>query len=96
MRKTILTLLVICLLPHSVFAKRPMNELPMYGGQHNPVVERNEGYSKVAIQKGWQAYYSGDLNTAIKRFNQGWMFDRENPQVFWGFGLIMGQRAFLE
>jgi tetratricopeptide (TPR) repeat protein len=24
------------------------------------------------------------------------MFDRENPEVYWGFGLIMGQRASIE
>ncbi|MDD3815382.1 MAG: hypothetical protein PHZ02_12150 [Desulfocapsaceae bacterium] len=73
-----------------------MNELPMYGGQHNPTVERNPDFSRDATQRGWEAYYQGDLDTAIKRFNQGWMFDRENPEVYWGFGLIMGQRSSQE
>jgi len=73
-----------------------MNELPMYGGQHNPIVERNVGFSRDATQRGWKAYHQGDFDTAIKRINQGWMFDRENPEVYWGFGLIMGQRASQE
>lgn len=73
-----------------------MEELPMYGGQHNPTVERNVEFSRDATQRGWKAYYQGDFRTAIKRFNQGWMFDRENPEVYWGFGLIMGQRASQE
>ena len=65
----------------------------MYGGQHNPTVETNKANSKSAAELGWKYYYSGDLDTAIKRFNQAWMFDRENVDAFWGFGLIMGQRA---
>lgn len=74
-------------------AERPMNELPMYGGQHDPKVERNESVSKEAAQLGWKYYYQGDLGTAIKRFNQAWMFDRKNADAYWGFGLIMGQRS---
>ncbi|MFA5177575.1 MAG: hypothetical protein WC440_05475 [Candidatus Omnitrophota bacterium] len=73
-----------------------MNEIPMYGGQHNPSVQRNPDLSRDAAQRGWKAYYQGDLNTAIKRFNQAWMFDRENYEVYWGFGLIMGRRASQE
>ena len=96
MRKIILPLLTLCLLGQLAFAERPMNELPMYGGQHNPSVESNTAFSRDATRRGWNAYYQGDFDTAIKRFNQGWMFDRENPEVYWGFGLIMGQRSSLE
>lgn len=96
MKKIILPLITLCLLGQLAFAKRPTNELPMYGGQHNPTVERNPDFSKDAAERGWKAYYQGDFDTAIRRFNQGWMFDRGNPDVYWGFGLIMGQRAFQE
>lgn len=82
-----------CLFSQLAMAERPLNELPMYGGQQNPAIERNLDFSRDATQRGWKAYYQGDFDTAIKRFNQGWMFDRENPEVYWGFGLIMGQRA---
>jgi tetratricopeptide (TPR) repeat protein len=92
--KTIAAFMIgTCLLGQLAWAERPMNELPMYGGQHNPAVERNVDFSREATQRGWKAYYQGDFDTAIKRFNQGWMFDRDNPEVYWGFGLIMGQRA---
>lgn len=77
-------------------AERPSNEIPMYGGEYEPTVEINPAFSQDAAARGWKAYYQGDLDTAIKRFNQGWMFDRENPDVYWGFGLIMGQRAQAE
>jgi tetratricopeptide (TPR) repeat protein len=96
MKKILLPLIALCLLCQLVFAERPTNELPMYGGQHNPTVEKNPDFSRDATHRGWEAYYQGDFDTAIKRFNQGWMFDRENPEVYWGFGLIMGQRAFEE
>jgi len=72
---------------------RPINELPMYGGQHEPDVEPNKENSASAAELGWKYYFEGDIDTAIKRFNQAWMFDRENAEAFWGFGLIMGQRA---
>lgn len=65
----------------------------MYGGQHDPNIPPNKEFSKSAAELGWKYYYDGDLDTAIKRFNQAWMFDKESVDAFWGFGLIMGQRA---
>jgi tetratricopeptide (TPR) repeat protein len=94
MKTTLIALLI--LLPILAIAERPMNEMPMYGGQHDPSVERNPDFSKNAAKRGWKAYYQGDIATGIKRFNQAWMFDRENAEVYWGFGLVMGQRASQE
>jgi tetratricopeptide (TPR) repeat protein len=88
--------ILVFLFGFPVYAERPINEIPMYGGQHLPSVERNTEFSRAATQRAWKAYYQGDLDTAIKRFNQGWMFDQDNPEVFWGFGLISGQHAFRE
>lgn len=65
----------------------------MYGGQHEPQVERNKEASRSAAKLGWQYFNRGDLSTAMKRFNQSWMFDRENPEAYWGFDLIMGRRS---
>lgn len=90
------TLIALVIVPVSLVAGRPINELPMYGGEHDPQVEPNSQMSKDAAQAGWRHYYQGDLDTAIKRFNQAWMFDRENAEVYWGFGLIIGQRASQE
>jgi tetratricopeptide (TPR) repeat protein len=92
-----LTLIVaVALHSYACAVERPVNELPMYGGQHNPSVGTNKANSKSAAELGWKYYYSGDLDTAMKRFNQAWMFDRENVDALWGFGLIMGQRASQE
>jgi tetratricopeptide (TPR) repeat protein len=85
--------LVVLLYAHALGAKYEMNELPMYGGQHDPQVEHSKENSKGASELGWKYLYRGDPLTAMKRFNQSWMFDRKNPDAFWGFGIIMGQRA---
>jgi hypothetical protein len=55
MKTTLATLLL--LLPLLVAAERPMNELPMNGGQHDPSVERNPDFSKDAAKRGWKANY---------------------------------------
>lgn len=79
---------------HTTFAEdRPFNELPMYGGQHDPQVEPDLNTSRDLGKLGWDYYYKGDLDTAIKRFNQAWMFNRVNVDALWGFGLLMGQRS---
>ena len=72
---------------------RPLNELPMYGGQHDPQVAPDLKTSQDVGKLGWDYYYKGDLDTAIKRFNQAWMFNRKNVDALWGFGLIMGNRS---
>ena len=81
---------------HLTSDERLMNELPMYGGQHDPTVAPNKEFSRNLSELGWNYYYEGDLDTAIKRFNQSWMFDRDNVKTLWGFGVIMGRRAYEE
>lgn len=93
MLKKYLFSIIFCVFAGMAFAL-PINEMPMYGGQHDPQVESNEWASKEASKLGWKYYSQGDMTTAIKRFNQAWMFDRSNPEAYWGFGLIMGQRFF--
>ena len=89
-------ILLFCLLSNAAYAERPSNEEPMYGGTHNPTVEQNKQQSASVASLGWQYFYKGDLKTAMKRFNQAWMLDRQNAEAFWGFGLIMGRRAYEE
>ena len=68
----------------------------MYDGKHDPDVEENKQRSQTASDLGWKYYDNGDLDTAIKRFNQAWMFNRNNSDAYWGFGLIIGQRSRTE
>ena len=70
-----------------------MNEMPMYDGKHTPKVPENLRMSEGAVKLGWKYYYQGDYKTAIKRFNQAWMFNRKSIGAYYGFGLIMAQRS---
>jgi hypothetical protein len=105
----LLVLAAICLRFPVAVAERPVNELAMYGGSemsggvlaaNQELVDRAtrefgdlRAASRDATGRAWKAYYEGDLDTAIKRFNQGWLFDKEYPEVYWGFALVAGQRA---
>jgi len=93
--RTLAILSLICFI-QPAYAERPINEMPMYDGKHDPEVPENKEVSKGASDLGWKYYDKGDYDTAIKRFNQAWMFNRNNPEAFWGFGVIMGIRAMEE
>ncbi len=49
--------------------------------------------AKRAIQLGWQAFENKDFETAIRRFNQAWLLDPENPAIYWGFALVTHLRG---
>jgi tetratricopeptide (TPR) repeat protein len=40
------------------------------------------------IQLGFKYLYSGDLETAMKRFNQAWLLNSKNSDVYWGYGAV--------
>lgn len=40
------------------------------------------------IKHGFDYLSIGDLRTAMYRFNQAWLLDPQNENVFWGFGAI--------
>jgi len=40
------------------------------------------------IKLGFGYLYKGDLRTAMYRFNQAWLLDPKNENVYWGFGAI--------
>ncbi|MDO8747830.1 MAG: tetratricopeptide repeat protein [Candidatus Omnitrophota bacterium] len=85
------------------------NELPMYGGiertsEQKEIDDRatkkvieyagnKETALKQTITLAWQYYYNGDIKTAIKRFNQAWLLDPNNTEVFYGFGIIMAEKG---
>ena len=85
-------------------AQYPINELPMYGGieKSDAMLKADDvfigkvleqGYSKETgarhfSMRGWQAFSDGDLSTAVKRFNQSWLLDKELYETYWGFALV--------
>lgn len=44
--------------------------------------------SELLIKLGFDYLYRGDIKTAMYRFNQAWLLDPENENVYWGFGAI--------
>jgi len=50
-------------------------------------VPRNEA-SKELVLLGMDFFYRGQLQTAMKRFNQAWLIDTINPGIYFGFWLV--------
>ena len=47
-------------------------------------------------QLGWDYFYKNDLETSMKRFNQAWLLDSLNADVYWGFGNLLGRQNKLQ
>ena len=45
--------------------------------------------SQAFVDRGFRLYQSNDLVGAMKRFNQAWLIDESNPEVYHGFGSII-------
>ena len=45
----------------------------------------SEGYT----EKGFDHYSNNEFNKSMKRFNQAWLLNPENPYPYLGFGLLM-------
>jgi Tfp pilus assembly protein PilF len=47
------------------------------------------------VEQGFKFYKSNQPEMAMKRFNQAWLLDPRNPEVYWGFGAVLhdGERA---
>lgn len=82
-----------------------VNTLPMYGGMDKTesinefkktLGDQRFADSKHAVELGWQYYNKKDFDTAMKRFNQAWMLDQENPDVYWGFGIVSAEKGNID
>ena len=98
----------MCFVVIQAYAALPANEVPMYGNINKTeemkkadaalIAEvKKAGYTqesgaKVAVQKGWAYHDKGDLGGAMRRFNQAWILDPENGDVYHGFAIIVHQR----
>ena len=47
--------------------------------------------SEYYVSKGWEYFYDNDDETSMKRFNQAWLLDNTNSQIYWGFGNLLGK-----
>jgi len=44
------------------------------------------------VVQGFRYYFQDDLTNAVKLFNQGWLLDPANPNVFWGFASVLNDK----
>jgi len=45
-----------------------------------------------ALQLGWQFVIKGEPEAAIRRFNQAWLMNPENGNIYWGFAVATHMR----
>ena len=78
--------------------------LPKYGGLEKSKKEKKsdeefiaqimekfdtkEDASNDMIDLGFQYLYRGDLRTAMYRFNQAYLLDNNNSNIYWGYGAV--------
>jgi tetratricopeptide (TPR) repeat protein len=87
----------------------PANQLPMYGEREKTAemksadaafiasiekrgLSHQEGAEQV-VQLGWSYWAKRDFATAMSRFNQAWLLDPENGNVYHGFALVTSVRG---
>ena len=87
-----------------IAASSDIRLLPKYGNVPKTLGQKqaDEKFIKSAIKEngtsrkasdnlvlvGFDYLYRKDLKTAMSRFNQAWLLDSKNENVFWGFGAI--------
>lgn len=52
--------------------------------------------SFVAINKAKESFEKGDLDMSMRRYNQAWLLDENNPEIYTGFGDIFKKRGDIE
>ena len=92
--------------------REDINLIPMYGDSpkcEQQIKSDNDFFAfveskfkdrKVAalsyVELGWDYFYQNDLETSMKRFNQAWLLDSLNADVYWGFGNLLGRKGELK
>ena len=94
---------------HSQDCVDNINKLPMYGGVKkckeqiefdkeflqdcDKTFKSRKEASLHMIMRGWQYFYGKKLDTSMMRFNQAWLLDSLNADVYWGFGNLLGSQG---
>ncbi len=102
-------ILALCLSTIGCGNKTPINQIPMYGNvpptpqeqeAHDRFIKEviegagsREAAIKQSLALAWSYYNKKDFETAMKRFNQTWLLDHNNADVYWGFGLLLRERG---
>ena len=49
--------------------------------------------SQAVAAGGWQFFNKGDLSTSMKRFNQAWLLDPNDPEAYKGFAAVLRKQG---
>lgn len=49
--------------------------------------------SQFFMERGWEYYNEGQIDTAMYRFNLAWLLNPNNKDTYWAFGLISSSKA---
>ena len=87
---------------------KDINTLPMYGhvkkckeqldsdkdflAQCEKQFKSRKEAAQFHVDKGWEYFYKNQFETAMKRFNQAWLLDSLNADIYWGYGNILGMK----
>jgi tetratricopeptide (TPR) repeat protein len=112
MRRIEISILILLFTFASISYGQSINELPLYGGFEKSESQKREDKNFVinAIQqmgsrdkaaehiiiRGWQSLSMNDIKTSIKRFNQAWLIDPSNGQIYWGLGVAQAMQGKYE
>lgn len=97
---------------HAESSKTSTNEIPLYGGIPRTPYEKEAdeklvqsvieeyGSKEAAFQKGfefgWNYFHKGDYAAAMRRFNQCWLTNPDDPRIFNAFGMIAAEKGNLK
>ncbi len=89
----------------------PIDVLPMYGGvvkndvelasdslfidQVTKLVDRKTAAAGI-VEGAWQFFQKGDDSTAMKRFNEAWLLDKENADIYKGYITLASENDSLD
>jgi len=85
---------------------KDINKLPMFGHvkkckeqidsdndflkQSDKQFKNRKDAAKFHVEKGWEYFYKNQFETSMMRFNQAWLLDSLNADIYWGYGNILG------
>lgn len=107
MKKILVLAAILVLCTAAWGAQYPDEEIPMYNGRFTPEMRRSmhdqalvKAGSEVELKKranqisvgGWQAFFKGDVRSAVTLFNQSWILDPDAFSTYWGFALVYRYR----
>jgi tetratricopeptide (TPR) repeat protein len=107
-RTFILFSLLLQIACHSQNCPDGINKLPMFGkvqkckGQieadniflkeEDKMFSNRHEAANYIVSRAWDYFYQNLLDSAMMRFNQAWLLDSLNSEIYWGYGNILGKQ----